>query len=309
MIAPSILSAAALLGLVGVAGSLTLMTHLRRQRRVWQRLHGMRPDAGRPAAEAPAVSPFLRVVVALGSAVARSGILSAKTLGELEQTLVSSGLRGRNGIGLFIGSKLLLFAGLPVAALLVLPGLGFETETTRLAAFAAMAVGMLVPDMIVRRNRQNYLERVDRGVADAIDMLVICAQAGLGLETALRRVAIEILMARPEMAGELTTTLSEMRIAVDSQRAITNLGTRTGLSSLKRVASTLVQTMQFGTPLTEALRVLSVEMRQDVLVKFEERAARLPVLLTMPMILFIFPCIFIVIGGPAALQIMKALAH
>jgi tight adherence protein C len=140
-------------------------------------------------------------------------------------------------------------------------------------------------------------------------MLVICAQAGLGLESAMRRVAIEIGAAHPSVAAELEATLNEMRIAVDSQRAIANLGARTGLPSLKRVTSTLVQTLQYGTPLTDALRVLSAEMRQDVLTKFEARAARLPVLLTMPMIIFIFPCIFIVIAGPAALQIIKAFSH
>ena len=141
---------------------------------------------------------------------------------------------------------------------------------------------------------------------DALDMLVICAQAGLGLEPAMRRVSVEIVHAHPEIARELTQTTNELRISVDSHRALTNLGARTGLDSLRRVTSTLAQTLQYGTPLTEALRTLSAEMRQWMLTRFEERAARLPVLLTMPMILFIFPCVFIVIGGPAVLQLMKA---
>jgi len=100
-----------------------------------------------------------------------------------------------------------------------------------------------------------------------------------------------------------------MRIAVDTQRALNNLGKRTGLPTLKRVTAMLGQTIQFGTPLTEALRVLSAEMRQEALTRFEERAARLPVLMTIPMIVFIFPCIFIVIAGPSAIQIMQAFSH
>jgi tight adherence protein C len=198
---------------------------------------------------------------------------------------------------------------LPVLAILLGPGAGLSAGAARLVAIVAGIVGLLLPDTVVRRNHKKYLERVDSGVSDALDMLVICAQAGLGLETAMHRVAIEIRLARPEMATELELTLKEMRIAVDTQRGLIALGVRTGLPSLKRVAATLVQTIQYGTPLSEALRVLSAEMRQDTLTKFEARAARLPVLLTMPMIMFIFPCIFIAIAGPAAMKIGAAFGN
>jgi tight adherence protein C len=301
----SLLLAAIAIGAVGLTGSLVLMAHLRRERRVRQRLRGLLDTTRQPAAE-PAGTLLVRAVATLGGAVARSGILSARTIGDLEQTLASSGLRGRNGIGLFIGTKLLLFTALPSVLFVLLPNAGFSIDTTRTAAMAAAVLGLLAPDFVVRRNRRGYLDRLDSGVADALDMMVICAQAGLGLETAMRRVAFEIRMARPEIADEMETTLKEMRIAVDSHRALTNLGVRTGLPSLKRVTATLAQTLQYGTPLTDALRVLSAEMRQEVLTKFEGKAARLPVMLTLPMILFIFPCLFIVIGGPAALNIIKA---
>jgi tight adherence protein C len=310
MMSPPLLWAAVLIGGIGVAGSAVMLAHLRRERRVWQRLHGMRGNQRRqPAAGGEGGALLLRWVAALGGAVARSGALSQKTLNDLEQTLIASGLRTRNGIGLFIGSKVLLLGAVPVLLLLLLPGFGFSKDTTHTIAAIGAAMGMLLPDMTVRRIRRSYLERVDRGLSDALDMMVICAQAGLGLETAMQRVAVEIMHAHPDVARELEATLSEMRITVDSQRAIINLGVRTGLPSLKRISSTLAQTLQFGTPLTDALRVLSAEMRQETLVKFEARAARLPVLLTLPMIMFIFPCIFIVIAGPAALQIMKAFGH
>jgi tight adherence protein C len=308
VILPRALLVAVPVGVLVVAVGLVLVAWASRRRRVAQRLLGARGMVRRPAPGQDEPMLF-GVVAALGGAVARSGILSSKTIEELEQTLVSSGLRGRNGIGLFIGSKLLLMIGLPSLALLLLPGFGLSTPVARIAAMGAALVGMLLPDMVVRRNHQGYLKRVDDGVADALDMLVICAQAGLGLETALHRVAAEIRLARVEIANELDLTLKEMRIAVDSQRALTNLGVRTGLSSLKRVTATLVQTIQYGTPLTDALRVLSAEMRQDVLTRFEEKAARLPVLLTLPMIVFIFPCIFIVMAGPAGIQIGKLFSH
>jgi tight adherence protein C len=308
MIPPLVLSAAVVIGVAGLSAGLVLMTYMSRQRRVALRLQTARGIPRVQAARAEG-SLLIEAIAALGGAVARSGILSSRTIGELEQTLVSSGLRGRNGIGLFIGAKLLLLATVPVLLLLVMPGAGFSEGTTHFGAAGGAALGLLLPDMVVRRNHKKYLDRVDSGVADSLDMLVICAQAGLGLETAMHRVASEIQLARPEIAAELQITLKEMRIAVDSQAALANLGTRTGLSSLKRVSSTLVQTMQYGTPLSEALRVLSAEMRQDVLTKFEARAARLPVMLTMPMIMFIFPCIFIVMAGPAAMQIGKTFSH
>jgi tight adherence protein C len=309
MTATWVLWGAVLVGGAGLAACLALMANMRREKRIARRLRGARQVRGPQAGTRPDGPLLLGAIAALGGLVVRSGLLSAGTIEELEQTLISSGLRGRNGIGLFIGSKLLLFIGLPVLAFFVLPEAGFSTMTTRTATIMAGPLGLLLPDMLVRRNHKKYLERVDSGVSDTLDMLVICAQAGLGLETALHRVAAEIRLARPEIAAELEITLKDMRIAVDSQRALTTLGVRTGLASLKRVTATLVQTLQYGTPLSDALRVLSAEMRQEVLTKFEARAARLPVLLTMPMILFIFPCIFIVTAGPAGMKLAAAFSQ
>jgi tight adherence protein C len=147
------------------------------------------------------------------------------------------------------------------------------------------------------------LKQVEKGLPDALDMMVICAQAGLALENAIERVAIEFAAANKAVSEELAVCASELRIGADRRTALNGLGERTGLDTMKRFAATLIQTMQFGTPLTHALRVLASEMRTDMLTKYEEKAARLPVLLTMPMILFILPVIFIVVGGPAGVRI------
>lgn len=303
---------AALCAVLGVLFAITAVVLLRgaaRERRLRRRIAGLRggQSSARPAQRRGIA--MLQAVESVGSAVARSGLLPARTLAELEETLVASGLHGRNGLGLFIGCKILLVAGAPILMILLLQEISLPDAIGRVLPFAAVAGGLLLPDWIVRRNRRRYLDRVQRGVPDALDMLVICAQAGLGLEPAMQRVAVEIRLAHPEMARELGHTTDELRISVDSRRALVNLGLRTGLESLKRVTSTLAQTLQYGTPLTDALRSLSAEMRQMVLTQYEERAARLPVVLTLPMILFIFPCVFIVIGGPAVLAIMKAFAR
>jgi len=169
-------------------------------------------------------------------------------------------------------------------------------------------IGLIAPDYIVRQIRKRYLGRLEEGLPDALDLLTICAQAGLSLEPGMTRVALELRRSRPEVALEFDTTVRELEILSDSAVALANLGKRTGLDSLKRLTSTLTQTMQYGTPLSDALRSLSNEMRQLSLNRFEERAARLPVLLTLPMILFILPCIFLVVGGPAGIQIAKNLS-
>ena len=137
--------------------------------------------------------------------------------------------------------------------------------------------------------------------------MVICAEAGLGLEPALVRVGAELRHVHPALADELARTSHELQVIPDSRVALGNMAARTGLESLRRLGTTLIQTMQYGTPLSAALRVLATELRQEALTRFEERAARLPVLLTLPMILFILPCVFLVVGGPAAIRVMKAL--
>ncbi len=137
---------------------------------------------------------------------------------------------------------------------------------------------------------------------------MICAQAGLGLTAAIVRVAEEIHDGREGIGRELALTATELQL-LETRRALMNMGSRTGISGLVRLANTLLQSMQYGTPLTEAMRVLSAEMRQDTLTRFEARAARLGVLLTVPMILFILPCVFLIVAGPAGIQLAHIGSH
>jgi len=168
---------------------------------------------------------------------------------------------------------------------------------------------MLLPDYVVRSRRNAFLKRVQAGLPDALDMMVICSEAGLGLEPAITRVAVEIGQAHPAVAEELLLTASELRVIPDRRTALLNMGSRTGLESLKRLGATLVQTLQYGTPLSQALRTLSAEMRGEMLVRFEERAARLPAVLTVPMIVFILPTVFMIVGGPAMLSVIASMHH
>ncbi len=250
----------------------------------------------------------LELVSRIGLAVLRSGVLSNRTVQELEQTLIVSGFRTEGALGLFIGGKLVLFVLCGAAAFLLLPAHLPPAFRDILVAGAAIA-GLLAPDKIVQNIRARYRQRLEDGLADMLDMLVICAQAGLGLEAALARLAVEMELAHPAVSQELALTVSEMQVMADSRAALQRLGERTDLPSLRRVTSTLLQSIQYGTPLSEAMRRLAAEMRQEALTAFEERAARLSVYLTIPMVVCILPCVVIIAGGPAMIGLLKALSH
>jgi tight adherence protein C len=299
------------LGLIAfafVAGSYALLRAIERDEKVRARLARVTgPDAG------PVIEPkgdggkALDLIAKLGAALAKSGMLSDTTRAQLEQTINQAGLRGSRVFGLFIGSKVLLMTGLPAAMYLLIGNKDFSPTTFWALEGGAFAAGMLAPDFFIKQMRKRHLKQVEAGLPDALDMMVICAQAGLGLENAIDRVAQEFVYANKAVAMELAICASEMRIGTDRRTALIALGERTGLETMRRLAGTLIQTMQFGTPLSQALRVLASEMRSDNLTKFEERAARLPVFLTLPMICFILPCVFIIVGGPAGLQMGRTL--
>jgi tight adherence protein C len=296
------------IALVFVAGSVALLRAIDQQEKVRSRLARVTgPDSG-PVIEVKRenLRP-LDLVAKFGTMLAKSGILSDNTRRQLEQTINQAGLRGSKVFGLFIGSKVLLMFGLPIIAYTLLHGRGFSTTIFYGTIGGSLAFGMVAPDYFIKWMRGRHLKKVERGLPDALDMMVICAQAGLGLENAIERVAQEFTYANQAVALELAICASEMRIGADRRNALLALGERTGLESMRRLAGTLIQTMQFGTPLSQALRVLASEMRQDNLTRFEEKAARLPVFLTLPMIVFILPCVFIVVGGPAGLSIAKTL--
>ncbi|MDE1905528.1 MAG: type II secretion system F family protein [Rhodospirillales bacterium] len=255
----------------------------------------------------PEGSLLLRVVSSFGLFIARSGLLSRKTLQEMRATLEGAGFRGGKGLGLFIGAKIVLFFLMPTILYFLLKNFMPGMLGLCLKIGGGAVGGMLLPEMIATNIRKRHLDNVERGVPDALDMMVICADAGLALEAGIARVAQEIQMLNPDLAQELMQTSRELQIGADMRSVMTGLGQRTGLEVLKRLATTLAQSLQFGTPLTQALRSLSAELRAEALVKFEDRAGKLPTLMTLPMIIFILPCVFLIVGGPAILNVMATL--
>ena len=289
-------------------GTEAVLVQLRRQERLKLRLLAIRrPNDASLKAASQQMGGLLGIIGAIGSGVARSGRVSQQPLAALPRPRGASGRRGPRARGGFGGAKLLLLVSLPLLAFLVLERFHLSPLVRNVSIAGAALAGLLGPDWWVRRRHRQHLDAIQAGLPDALDLMVICAEAGLGFEPAINRVATEIRQSHPAISDEFGKTASELRVVSDSRVALVNMGTRTGLESIKRMTSMLVQTMRYGTPLGDALRVLSAEMRHEMLMRFETRAARLPVLMTIPMILFILPCVFLIVGGPAVIQVMKSM--
>jgi tight adherence protein C len=295
-----------------VIAGIVLNRQLRRDALLSTRIHTVQRTVGIDDVLAPSDAShprWLRLAARIGEVITRGGLLSVNMLEDLELRLNSAGFRGRNLLAPFIGAKLLGIVSLPLLAWLVVERTGWPFPARLLTIAGAGITGLLLPDYVVRLLHRRHLAAVERGLPDALDMMVICTEAGLGLEPAIDRVGREMSAAHADVAEELMHTAREMRVNADRRKTLMNMAARAGLPSLRRLAVTLVQTLQYGTPLSQALRALSSEMRQEALTRFEARAGRLPALLTVPMIVFILPCVFMVVGGPAIVHLMQAMHH
>ena len=163
------------------------------------------------------------------------------------------------------------------------------------------------PDIWLKNKIQKRTHAIRKGLPDALDLLVICAEAGLTVDAAFSRVAKELGKAYPELGDEFALTSIELGFLTDRRSAFENLATRIDLESIRGVVTTMIQTEKYGTPLASALRVLSAEFRNERMMRAEEKAARLPAIMTVPLILFILPVLFVVILGPAACDISDTL--
>ncbi|MET0219423.1 MAG: type II secretion system F family protein [Tardiphaga sp.] len=176
-----------------------------------------------------------------------------------------------------------------------------------LAIAAGGVAGWLLPGILIGTSARRRAKEVAAAMPEALDLLVICVDAGLSLEDALSRVVIELGQSRPALADELALTSADLQILPSRSEALTRMAERVDMPSITLVVTTLSQTLQYGTPLAQALRSIASQMRDDALIQLEERANQLPAILTVPMMLFIMPTIFLVVGGPAALQLMDIL--
>jgi tight adherence protein C len=165
------------------------------------------------------------------------------------------------------------------------------------------------PDLWLGNKVKKRSHEVRKGLPDALDLLVICAEAGLTVDAAFARVAKELGRAYPELGDEFGLTSIELGFLNERRQAFENMATRIDLEAVRGVVTTMIQTEKYGTPLASALRVLSAEFRNDRMMRAEEKAARLPAIMTIPLIMFILPTLFVVILGPAACSISDNFVH
>ena len=166
-------------------------------------------------------------------------------------------------------------------------------------------LGLKLPGMYVRRQKKKRNLKIQKSLPDVLDLMTICAEAGLSMVSMLDRVSRELKMAYPEMAEELTLTSIEIGFLPERSKALLNLSERCDLQEIRGIVSVLIQTEKYGTPISQALRVLSSEFRQARMLRAEQKAARLPAIMTVPMIVFILPTLFIVIIAPAVVKLLN----
>ena len=238
-------------------------------------------------------------------------LLKSDQVEKIQLKLARAGFRSKDALIGYLFCKFCLpfiFGGIAVLFIY-----GFETFDLQPLQKLMVAIGIVVlgaygPDLFIKNAAQKRQEKIKRALPDALDLMVICAEAGLSLDATLSRVSDEMAGSSPELADEFGLTGVELGFFQDRGKALQNLASRTDLSAMRGMVNTMIQAERYGTPLAHSLRVLSAESREERILKAEEKAARLPALLTVPMIVFILPPLFVVLLGPAALDIIDALS-
>jgi tight adherence protein C len=236
-------------------------------------------------------------------------VLQQSQVDLMVQKLAWAGFRNKELAVYIIGLRMVLpiVLGIVGFVLLYVMEIKPDWQMKRVMAMGALVfAGYKGPEIYLGNIAKKRTDAIRKGLPDALDLLVICAEAGLTVDAAFNRVAKELGRAYPELGDEFALTAIELAFLNERKKAFNNLAFRVDLDSVKGVVTTMVQTEKYGTPLASALRVLSGEFRNERMMRAEEKAARLPAIMTIPLILFILPVLFIVILGPAACSISDA---
>ena len=227
--------------------------------------------------------------------------------GAMRLQLIQAGYPAPSAVPMFLASRVLLPAGLAGGALVLLPLLGFSAVGVMLGVAYFGGMGYVVPTLYLNIRRRKRQKDMQRALPDALDMLVVSVEAGLGLNQALVRVAEEIDRLSPVLSEQMSLVNMEIRAGTARDEALRNWAERTGLDDITALAGMLIQTDRFGTSVAQALRIHADTMRTKRRQRAEEAAAKTTIKLIFPLVFCIFPAMFVVILGPAMIQIMAAL--
>lgn len=225
----------------------------------------------------------------------------------LRQRLIRAGYPNAAAVPMFMGARLALPAGLFIGAGTILPTLGYSAGVTLIMAIYFAVMGYVLPGVVIGRRIKKRQKEMQRALPDALDMLVVSVEAGLGLNAALVRVSDEMDRMSPVLSEQLALVNLEIRAGTSREEALRNLADRTGLQDISSLVGMLIQTERFGTSVAQALRVHADTMRTKRRQRAEEAAAKTTIKLVFPLVFCIFPAMFVVILGPALIQIFKAL--
>ena len=233
-----------------------------------------------------------------------------KERSRVSERLTHAGYRSSHALSVFYGVKSLLIMSLPLAVLAASPF--FPRMTTgRLLFYAVFAagVGALLPSMWLDRRVLSRQRALRVGFPDALDLLVVCVEAGLGLAPALQRVADEVGVSHLELGSELALVNAQMRAGIERTEALRNLADRTGLADIRGLVTLMVQTMRFGTSIADALRVYSEEFRDKRMQAAQEQAAKIGTKMIFPLVFCLFPSFFLIAIGPAVIRLIEAFSQ
>jgi tight adherence protein C len=229
---------------------------------------------------------------------------AAENLEQLRSVLQSSGFNHHRTLPIWIGVKTVSMFSFPTAAFLGSELLGKPLTDVLIFTLIGVVIGIMGPRLILLVLRRRFEAAIRLGTPDAIDLLVVCSEAGMGLESAVQRVAEEMNQSNPAMARVLSDLLDDLRILPSRSEAFDKLGSTS--EGLRRLGTMVSQSLQYGTPLSQALRGIAADIRRERITKLEERAHKLGAKLTVPMVLFMLPAMFVIMGASPFLHLIRA---
>lgn len=262
------------------------------------------------ASEEKPLSKWTETVVKLSAPIAK---LSLPDEGwensALRIRFMNAGYRGASPILLYFAVKTILAVALPLALFLYSAVAGWNLETRTLLALllGAAAIGYYLPNFILARRIAHRQREIFENFPDATDLMLVCIEAGLGLDAAITRVAEEIRLKSLALAEELHLVTLELRAGSSRERALRNLALRTGVAEVDTLVAMLIQADRFGTSMGDSLRVYADDLRTKRRLRAEEKAAKIPLTLLFPLVFFIFPSLLLVLLGPAFIQVYRVL--
>jgi tight adherence protein C len=232
---------------------------------------------------------------------------SPKDVTIMQRRLIRAGIRNPNALKLLYGSKVFLGLALPVVMALVVAGSEAESSNKVMAIGVAAAAGFFGPNQYVNRRVRRRQKQISRGLPNALDLLVVCVESGLGLDQAVVQVSKELESGHPEISEEFAMVTLELKAGKRRVEALRNLGERTGVDDLKKLVAVLIQADRFGTGISLSLRAHADFMRVQTRQQAEEKAAKLGVKLVFPIFFCILPSLFVVTVGPVVMRIIREL--